>query len=40
MSNHTLRGILVAVAVVLIVAVLIAIGIYALAFLMLGPMMA
>ncbi len=40
MSNHTLRGILVAVAVVLIIAVLIAIGIYALAFLMLGPMMA
>ncbi len=40
MSNHTPRGILVAVAVVLIIAVLIAIGAYALAFLMLGPMMA
>ncbi|WP_395307792.1 hypothetical protein V4U86_20665 [Mycobacterium sp. AMU20-3851] len=40
MSNHTLRGILVAVAVVLIIAVLFAIGVYAVAFLMLGPMMA
>ncbi|PEG53465.1 hypothetical protein [Mycolicibacterium diernhoferi] len=40
MSNHTLRGILIAVAVVLIIAVLFAIGVYGAAFLMLGPMMA
>lgn len=40
MSNDTLRGILVTVAVVLTIAVLIAIGVYAVAFLMLGPMMA
>lgn len=40
MSNHTLRGILIAVAVVLIIAVLFATGVYAAASLMPGPMMA
>jgi hypothetical protein len=40
MSNNTLRGVLIAIVVVLTIAVLIAIGVYAVAFLMLGPMMA
>ena len=40
MSNNTLRGLLIAIAVVLTIAVLIAIGVYAVAFIMLGPMMA
>ncbi|MGU3500173.1 hypothetical protein [Mycobacterium sp. C31M] len=40
MSNHTLRGVLITIAVILAMAVLIAIGIYAAAFIMLGPMMA
>jgi hypothetical protein len=40
MSNNTLRGVLIAVVVVLTIAVLIAIAVYAVAFLMLGPMMA
>lgn len=39
MSNNTLRRILIAVAVVLTI-ILVAIGVYAVAFLMLGPMMA
>ncbi|CAN7277128.1 MULTISPECIES: hypothetical protein [Mycobacteriaceae] len=40
MSNNTLRRILIAVAVVLTIVILVAIGVYAVAFLMLGPMMA
>ncbi|CAM3897428.1 hypothetical protein MYFR107205_29930 [Mycolicibacterium frederiksbergense] len=40
MSNNTLRRILIAVAVVLTIIILVAIGVYAVAFLMLGPMMA
>lgn len=40
MSNNTLRRILIAVAVILGIAILIAIGVYAVAFIMLGPMMA
>lgn len=40
MSNTTLRRILIAVAVVLTIVILVAIGVYAVAFLMLGPMMA
>lgn len=40
MSNNTLRRILIAVAVVLTIVVLVTIGVYAVAFLMLGPMMA
>ena len=39
MSDNTLRRFLVAVAVVLTIAVLIAIAVYALAFIMFGPMM-
>lgn len=40
MSNNTLRRILIAVAVVLTIVILVALGVYAVAFLMLGPMMA
>lgn len=40
MSNHTLRGVLITIVVILAMAALIAIGIYAAAFIMLGPMMA
>jgi hypothetical protein len=40
MSNNTLHRILIAVAVVLTIVILVAIGVYAVAFLMLGPMMA
>ena len=40
MSNTTLRRILITVALILGIAILIAIGIYAVAFIMLGPMMA
>ncbi|MDZ7887237.1 MAG: hypothetical protein U5N53_32055 [Mycobacterium sp.] len=40
MSNNTLRRILISIAVVLTIVVLVAIGVYAVAFLMLGPMMA
>lgn len=40
MSNNTLRRILIAVAVVLTIVILVTIGVSAVAFLMLGPMMA